>query len=208
MPVSAAVTSRLYESGVTDFLGAGERDAILAMPAMPCLPVVAVVAAAKGPAAMPTGKVEAAAREEVDVFGDSKGAAAKAPNEDGGGSAPAAGSDGSSTKSADGGTSEVRCDKKGHWRVDCTELLCSRCHGRGIAADVSPTSKGEAVLAASDDDDDYDMVEASALRPERQASGVMVQERWGKGSRLGRYGMKAGFAIVERLLTWRLRQMA
>ena len=134
---------------VTDFLGAGERDAILAMPAMLCLPVVAVVAAAKGPAAMPTGKVEAAAREEVDVFGDSKGAAAKAPNEDGGGLAPAAGSDGSSTKSADGGTSEVRCDKKGHWRVDCTELLCSRCHGRGIAADVSPTSKEEA--AGSDE---------------------------------------------------------
>ena len=48
--------------------------------------------------------------------------------------------------------------------VSCTEELCSRCHGRGHAADVCPTSKEEAVLAASDGDDDYDAVEASAFK--------------------------------------------
>ena len=91
-----------------------------------------------------------------------QGRGGKGTNEDGGGSAAAAGGDGSSAKAADGGTSEVkchRCGKKGHWRIDCTEELCSRCHGRGHAADVCPTSKEEAVLAASDDDDNCDTVE-------------------------------------------------
>ena len=84
-----------------------------------------------------------------------QGRGGKGTDEDGGGSAAAAGGDGSSGKAADGGTSEMRCHrcgKKSHWRVDCTEELCSRCHGRGHAADVCPTSKEEAVLAASDDD--------------------------------------------------------
>ena len=88
-------------------------------------------------------------------------------NEDSGGLIAAAGGDGSSTKAAEGGTSEVRCHrcgKKGHWRVDCTAELCSRCHGRGHAADVCPTSKEEAVLAASDDDDDNGTVEATAFK--------------------------------------------
>ena len=57
-----------------------------------------------------------------------------------------------------------KCGKKGHWGVDCTEELSSRCHGREHAADVCPTSKEEAVLAASDDDDDHDTVEASAFK--------------------------------------------
>ena len=81
----------------------------------------------------------------------------KGTNEDIGGSAAAANGDGSSPKAADGGTSEVRCHtcgKKGNWRIDCTEELCSRYYGRGHAADVCPTAKEEAVPAASDDDDD------------------------------------------------------
>ena len=91
-----------------------------------------------------------------------QGRGGKSTNEDGGGSAAAAGGDGSSAKAADGGTSEVRCHrcgKKGHWRIDCTEEQCSRCHGRRHATDVCPTSKEEAVLAASDDDDNCDTVE-------------------------------------------------
>ena len=95
-----------------------------------------------------------------------QGRGCKGTNEDGAGSAAATGGDGSSAKATDGGTSEVRCQrcgKKGHWRIDCTEELCSRCHGRGHAANVCPTSKEEAELATSDDDDDSDAVEASAF---------------------------------------------
>ena len=76
----------------------------------------------------------------------------KGTNEDGGGPAAAVGGDGSSAEATDDGTPEVRCHrcgKKGHWRVECTKELCSRCHGRGHATDVCTTSKKEAVLAAS-----------------------------------------------------------
>ena len=96
-----------------------------------------------------------------------QGRVSKGTNEHGGGSAAAAGGDVSSVKAGDGGTSEVRCHrcrKKGHWRIDCTEELCSRCHGRGHAADVCPTSKEEALLAVLDDDDDSDTVDASAFK--------------------------------------------
>ena len=109
-------------------------------------------------------------------------------NEDASGLAAAAGGDGSSAKTAEGDTSEVRChrcSKKGHWRVDCTEELCSQCHGR--QPDVCPTSKEEAVPVVTDDDDYDDAVEASASKTgERQASAVMVWAERGKGSRLGR----------------------
>ena len=57
-----------------------------------------------------------------------------------------------------------RCGKKSHWRDDCTEELFSRCHGRGHAADVCPTSKEEAVLAALDDDNDDDTVETATFK--------------------------------------------
>ena len=96
-----------------------------------------------------------------------QGHGGKDTNEDGGGSAEATGGIGSSDKAAEGGTSEVRryrCGKKGDWRVDCTEDLCSSYHGREHAADVCPSSKEQAVLAASNDDDDYDTVEASAFK--------------------------------------------
>ena len=108
----------------------------------------------------------------------------KGTNEDGGGSTAGAGRDGSSAKAAEGGTSEMRChrcDKKGHWRVDCTEELCSRCHGRGHAADVCSTSKEEAVLAASDDDDDYDTVEGSAFKTGEAVECSDVLGRKGEG---------------------------
>ena len=118
-----------------------------------------------------------------------QGRGGKGTNEDGGGSAVAVGGDGSSAKAADGGTSEVschRCGKKGHWRIDCTEELCSRCHGRGQAAGVCPTSEEEAVLTASDDDSGDDTVQASASRPEREASAVRFGAERGNGSRLGK----------------------
>ena len=51
---------------------------MLAMPAMLCSPAAAMVAKEKGPAAVRTGKVEAAEKEEMDV-GDGKDAAVKAP---------------------------------------------------------------------------------------------------------------------------------
>ena len=79
MTVSAAMTSsRLYENGITDFLEAGRRDPMLAMPAMLCSPAAAMVAKERGLAAVPTGKVEAAEKEKVDV-GDGENAAVKAP---------------------------------------------------------------------------------------------------------------------------------
>ena len=87
--VSAAMTSsRLYESGATDFLETGRRVPTLTMMAMLCSPAaaavvaagkaVAAVAAGKTAGAVATGKVEAAAKEKVDV-GDSKDEAVKAP---------------------------------------------------------------------------------------------------------------------------------
>ena len=105
-------------------------------------------------------------------------------NEDGSGLATAAGGDGSSAKAADGGTSEVRCHrcgKNGHWRVDCTEELCSRCHGRGHAADVCPTSKEEAVPAVSDDDDYDDTVETLAFRARETGKRSNVSGKEGEG---------------------------
>ena len=51
---------------------------MLAMPAMLCSPAAAMMAKEKGPAAVPTEKVEAAEKEKVDV-GDGKDAAVKAP---------------------------------------------------------------------------------------------------------------------------------
>ena len=79
--VSAVMTSsRLYENGTTDFLETGRRGPTLAMLATLCSPVAAaaVVAAEKAAATMAKGKVEAVAKEKVDV-GDSKDEAAKAP---------------------------------------------------------------------------------------------------------------------------------
>ena len=182
--VSAAMTSsRLYENGITVFLEAGRRGPMLAMPAMLCSLTPAMVAKEKGPAAVPTGKVEASEKEKVDVE-DGKNAAVKAINEDGGGSAAAADGDGRSFKPADGGTSKVRCrrcGRRGHWRIDCTEELCSRCHGRGHAADVCPTSKEGAVLAASDDDDDSDADEASAFKARETGKCSNVSGKKGDG---------------------------
>ena len=77
--VSAAMTSsRLYENGITDVLEAGRRGSMLVMPAMLCSPAAAMVATEKRPTAVPTGKVEAAVKEKVNV-GDGKDAAVKAP---------------------------------------------------------------------------------------------------------------------------------
>ena len=93
------------------------------MPVMLCSTASVVVAAKKAAAAVPTAKVEAAAKEKVDV-GDSKG---------GNGSAAATGGDGTRAKAGKGSTSEARCyrcGKKGLWWADCTEERCSRCHGR------------------------------------------------------------------------------
>ena len=72
MTVSAAMTSsRLYESGTTNFLETGGRGPTLAMLVMLCSPAAVAAAVA-------TGKVEAAAKKKVDV-GGSKDEAVKAP---------------------------------------------------------------------------------------------------------------------------------
>ena len=72
-------SSRLFESGTTDFLVTGRRGPTLAMLAMLCSPAAAaVVAAGKAAAAVATGKVEATATEKVDV-GDSTDEAVKEP---------------------------------------------------------------------------------------------------------------------------------
>ena len=71
--VSALMTpSRLYDNGTTDFLETRRRGPTLAMLAMLCSPPP------PPPPAVATGKVEAAAKEKVEV-GDSKDEAAKAP---------------------------------------------------------------------------------------------------------------------------------
>ena len=111
-----------------------------------------------------------------------QGRGGKGANEDGGGSAAATGVNGSSAKAAEGGTSEVicyRCGKKGHWKVDCAGELCSRCHGRGHAAGVCPTSKEEAVLAASDGRG----FSFQGRRGRRVSDALGIK---GKGGRLGR----------------------
>ena len=113
-----------------------------------------------------------------------QGRGGKGINEDGGGSATAAGGDGSSAKAAVGGTSETRCHrcgKKDHWRIDRTEELCSRCHGRGHAADVCPTSKEEAVLAASDDDADNNIADGSAFKAGEPGERSKVSDRKKRG---------------------------
>ena len=118
----------------------------------------------------------------------------KGTSEDGGGSAAAAGGDGSSAEAAEGGTSEVRCHrcgKKGYWRVDCTEKLCSRCHGRGHAADVCPTPKDGAVLAASDDNVVDDTVEASAFKVGEAGECSDVLGRKGEGESAWQVGDEA-----------------
>ena len=180
--VSAAmISSRPYESDITDFLGPGRRGPMLAMPAMLCSPAAAVVEIRKGAGGGAHGKGGGRGKEK----GGRRGQQGRGgTNEDGGGSAAATGGDGSSAKAAEGCTSEVRCyrcGKKGHWRVDCTEKLCSRCHGRGHAADVCPTSKEEAVLAASDDDDDYDTVEASVSKARETSERSDVLGNKGEG---------------------------
>ena len=70
-----------------------------------------------------------------------QGRGGKGTNEVGGGSATAAGGYGGSANATEGSTPETRCyrsGKKGHWKADCTKDLCSRCQGRGHAADVCP----------------------------------------------------------------------
>ena len=74
-----------------------------------------------------------------------------------------------------------RCGKKGHWRVDRTEELRSRCHGRGHAADVCPTSKEKAVLAASDDDANNNPVGASAFKAGETGERSNFSGRKGEG---------------------------
>ena len=81
-----------------------------------------------------------------------------------------------------------KCGKKGHWRIECTEELCSRCHGRRHAADVCTMSKEEAGRAASDDDDDYDTVEALAFKAGETGECSNVSGKRGKGSRLAGRG--------------------
>ena len=90
----------------------------------------------------------------------------------------------------------MRCHKrgkKGHWRIDCTEELCSRCDGRGHGADVFSTSKEEAVLAAAEDDDDYDTVEASAFKARETGECSNVSGRKGEGESAWQVGDEAWF---------------
>ena len=96
-----------------------------------------------------------------------QGRGGKSTDEGVGGSVAAAGGVDSSAKTAEGGTSEergYRRGKKDHWRVDCTEELCSRCYGRGHAPDVCRRSKKDAVLAVSYNDDGDNTVGASTFK--------------------------------------------
>ena len=77
--------------------------------------------------------------------------------------------------------------------MDCTEELCSRCDGRGHAADVFSTSKEEAVLAAAEGDDDYDTVEASAFKARETGECSNVSGRKGEGESAWQVGDEAWF---------------
>ena len=115
-----------------------------------------------------------------------------------------------SAKAAEGSTPETRCyrcGKKGHWRADCTEELCSRCQGRehavkvcpasaekrcsrrngwGHAADICPSSKKDAVLAVLNDDGDDGTVQASALKAEEAGERSDVMGRMREGESTGK----------------------
>lgn len=104
-----------------------------------------------------------------------RGRSGRGTNEDGGGSAAAAGGDVNSAKAADGSIPAMtcyRCDKKNHWVAICTEKQRGRCNGREHAYDVIPTSTEEAVLKVSsevgtrDDDDEDGPVQPSAFKAE------------------------------------------
>ena len=134
-----------------------------------------------------------------------QGRGGKGTNEVGGGSATAAGGYGGSANATEGSTPETRCyrsGKKGHWKADCTEELCSRCQGRGHAAnvcpacaekrcsrcngrvhaaDICPSSKEEAVLAVSNDDVDDGTVQASASKAEEAGECSDALSRMGEG---------------------------
>ena len=118
-----------------------------------------------------------------------QGRGGKGTNEDGGGLAAAAGGDGISAKAAVGGTSEVRCHrcgKKDHWRIDCTEELCSKCHGRGHAAMSAAHQKRKLCWRRRTTMMILIRSRLQLSRPERQASAVMFRAKRRKGSRLGK----------------------
>ena len=71
------------------------------------------------------------------------------------------------------------------------EELWSRCHGRGDAADACRTSKEKAVLAASDDDDDYDTVGASDFKARETGKCSNVSGRKGEGETAWQVGDEA-----------------
>ena len=79
-------------------------------------------------------------------------------NKDGGGSAIAAGSNGSSVKADVTLRWYLRGETPQVWRKTTMQELCNRCRERGYAGDVCPLQKNKAVLAAFDDDDDDNKV--------------------------------------------------
>ena len=84
--------------------------------------------------------------------------------------------------------------QEGHWRVDCTEELCSRCYGRGHAPDVCRRSKKDAVLAVSYNDDDDDTVGASIFKAGQ--TGECSDVFGGQGERgVGLAGRELGQAL-------------
>ena len=122
---------KAYDNGITDFLEAGRRGPMLAMPAM-------LICRRRRWWPQKRGRRRCRRRrwrprKRKGGRRGRQGRGGESTNEDGGGSAAAAGGDSSSAKAADGGTSEVRCHKcgkKDHWTIDCTEELCSKDHGR------------------------------------------------------------------------------
>ena len=86
-----------------------------------------------------------------------------------------------------------RCGKNSHWRVDCTEELCSRSHGCKHASDVRPTLKKDAVLAAFDDDDDGNTIEASTFKAAESGECSDVSGSKGEGESAWHVGGEAEF---------------
>ena len=77
--VSAVMTSsRLYETGINNFMETERRGPIPAIMAMLCSPAAVMVVTKKEPVSVPTGMVETAIKEQVGV-GNGKNAAVKAP---------------------------------------------------------------------------------------------------------------------------------